>query len=58
MAESVAILSSSRIPVTVAPVASVKLVSNVVAPVTLKISLILICVESSELISVPLNLIG
>ena len=44
------------IPVTVAPVANAKLVFKLAAPVTLNASFTVICVESSELISVPVNL--
>ena len=55
VAEFVAMLSSSKIPVTVAPVANAKLVDKLVAPDTFKPSLICTCVESSELIDVPLN---
>ena len=58
VASSVALVPNEplSIPVTVAPVANAKLVFKLAAPVTLTASLIVICVESSELISVPVNL--
>ena len=56
-------LSSSNIPVTVAPEASVKLVASVAAPVTLIVPVVcmlsakVICDESFELIWLPLTVI-
>ena len=54
VAEFVAMLSSSKIPVTVAPVANAKLVLDFNAPVTSNASATVTLVESSKLIVVPL----